>query len=320
MISVIVPVYNVELYIRRCIDSILCQSHTDFELILVDDGSPDNCGAICDEYSNVDSRVRVIHQVNGGLSAARNAGLAQAKGEWVSFIDGDDWIHPDFLSVLLKKVCDDGTDIAICSIKMVSNNQNDKRTGLVFEVERSVLNQQELVNRQVGLNAWIFVGACNKLFRKNLFKDIQYPEGFVHEDAAIWHRILARCSAVSLVEEAMYFYWQHPESITNSVFSIKRTDHLSAWADRICFTHLQGWKAWEQATIKMFTENFFDYYFRFQRTKENEMYFKRMEQSLKRILPYILQDRNVSIRHKLYFFLMNLNPTIYTTIRKVFRH
>ena len=117
-ISVIVPVYKVEPYLHRCVDSILAQSFQDFELILVDDGSPDRCGVICDEYAQKDSRVRVIHQQNGGLSAARNAGidlvLADSESQWLSFVDSDDWIHPLYLELLERAVRESGADAGAC--------------------------------------------------------------------------------------------------------------------------------------------------------------------------------------------------------------
>ena len=123
-ISVIVPVYNVEIYLHRCVDSILAQTFTDFELILVDDGSPDNCGAICDEYAKKDSRVRVIHKENGGQSSARNRAIEAAQGEWIHFVDSDDLIHPQMLEILYRAAQESGANISACSYTEAEDVEN----------------------------------------------------------------------------------------------------------------------------------------------------------------------------------------------------
>ena len=179
IITIIVPVYKVEPYLRRCVDSILAQTFTDFELILVDDGSPDNCGAICDEYAAQDSRIHVIHQENGGLSAARNAGIdwafANSDSQWLAFVDSDDWVHPNYLAYLYRAVSEDGTKVSACGYREVLDSNE------IIETEdycsRVLLWEEFLLNH--GLKATL---AWNKLYSKDLFHELRYPDGKLYED------------------------------------------------------------------------------------------------------------------------------------------
>ena len=203
-VSVIVPVYKVEPYIRRCIDSILSQELSDFELILVNDGSPDNCGKICDEYAEKDTRITVIHQNNGGLSAARNKGLDYVLGKkstkWLTFIDSDDWVHPQYLSALYNAVLQTGLNISSCgyvqtdimvpySDEIITVTQED--TELFYTGEQSV---QAIV-------AW------NKLYRREDFENIRFPEGKIHEDEYTTYKLLFKNDKTAVVNNALYYYF-----------------------------------------------------------------------------------------------------------------
>ena len=170
-ISVIVPVYKVEQFLHRCVDSILSQSFADFELILVDDGSPDNCGAICEDYKAKDSRIHVIHRENGGLSAARNTGIdyvmAHSDSEWIAFVDSDDWVHPDYLRVLYDTAVQTRSDISACGFF--------RTEGGAFPVDQDVsvqcLDADDYYCGQV--HGGVTAVAWNKLYRKSLFKDLR---------------------------------------------------------------------------------------------------------------------------------------------------
>ena len=162
LISVVVPIYNVEKYLNRCVDSILNQTFTDFELILVDDGSPDNCGKICDEYAEKDNRVRVIHKPNGGLSDARNAGiewaLKNSDSEWITFIDSDDWVHPNYLEFLLQAAEKNNTSVSICGFVRTENKSDFPK----YSFESKVYSNEDFwIEKNV--NAVI---ACAKLYKK----------------------------------------------------------------------------------------------------------------------------------------------------------
>ena len=214
-ISIIVPVYNVEPYLRRCVDSILAQTFTDFELILVDDGSPDNCGAICDEYAEKDSRIHVIHQENGGLSAARNAGIDYAHGEYLCFVDSDDLLSAEYCRLLLDALAHTNRKIAACSMlrfeeESVLPPQNNSVTlGNIKKMPYALFLKKQM-------NKEIEIGVCNKLFHRSVFTNIRFMQGKLHEDIIFAGDLLTEvnCDVVH-VDIPLYFYRQHTDSIMN---------------------------------------------------------------------------------------------------------
>ena len=239
-ISVIVPVYNVEPYLPRCVDSILVQTFTDFELILVDDGSPDNCGAICDEYAAADARVHVIHQPNGGLSAARNAGIdwafANSDSKWLAFVDSDDWVHPQYLELLYKAVQENGTLISACEFQRV---ENEEPVPVQLNYKTALVDWQTFLLEHY-LPAVI---SCNKLYARELFIGLRYPVGKIHEDEFLTYKLLYRAKTIAFFQSALYFYFQNPDSITGKPFSLKRIDAFDAYLERAYFTKKHGSRA-----------------------------------------------------------------------------
>lgn len=209
-ISIIVPVYNVESYLARCINSILAQTFQDFDLILVDDGSPDRSGHICDEYAAHESRIHVIHQKNGGLSVARNTGIEWAfeksNSRWISFIDSDDWIHPKYLEVLYSAVIRDHTQVAIGGALWTDGEVLPEQLD-----EASVLWKPEDYYLKDATNATVSWG---KIYWKNLFKNIRFPKGKLHEDEFVTYRILFSQPYISVVDSPIYAYFQNVNGIT----------------------------------------------------------------------------------------------------------
>lgn len=217
-ISVIVPVYKVEPYLRQCIDSILAQTFTDFELILVDDGSPDNCGAICDEYAARDSRIVVIHQENHGLSAARNAGLDIMRGQYVTFVDSDDYIAVDYLAALYSPIIEYGVEITHCGFYWGENGpylctENNK---ILSGKEWCLLRYQ----KSIGVGAWA------KMYARHLFANIRFPMGMIHEDQAVVPKVCYSAKSIYLINSCYYYYRVNNQSISNSAFSHKRFDNI----------------------------------------------------------------------------------------------
>lgn len=204
-ISVIVPVYKVEPYLRRCVDSILAQTFSDIEIILVDDGSPDDCGAICDEYAKKDDRVRVIHQENGGVSAARNAGIRAAGGEQICFVDGDDLIHPDFCSYLSALLNRTECDYAACEFSRF-DNENELERDSIPDQSYEVYNSAGFLEKQMKSG----FSVCGKLFRCEVFDKVSFKTNMRHEDV-ILPADLARFfhSGVCFTEAKLYFYRQN---------------------------------------------------------------------------------------------------------------
>lgn len=230
-VSVIVPVYKVEPYLRRCVDSILAQTFKNFELILVDDGSPDNCPAICDEYAEKDKRVQVIHQENGGLSAARNAGIdwtfANSDSQWISFVDSDDWVHSEYLERLLNAAKDNG---------YVSACEYIKTTGEEPQISKMNLDVSACDTRDFFvMNNVYAVVACGKLYPKECFRNIRYPIGKIHEDEFITYRILFQKPKIMFIPAPMYYYFQNPTSIMNSPWTPDRLSCLDAYKERVEF-------------------------------------------------------------------------------------
>ena len=236
-ISVIVPVYKVEPYLHRCVDSILAQTFTDFELILVDDGSPDNCGVICDEYAQKDSRVVVIHQANGGLSAARNAGIdwafANSDSEWLFFVDSDDWIHPKSLEALMAGVLQTG-----CSVVIGSFENTKGESPLVDENALSaVVWDVSAYFREYTVNAIV---AWGKLYQKESFRSIRYPVGKIHEDDFTTHQIMFSFEKIAFVEQPIYAYFQNELGIMRTQTTKDILVVFSARAERIRYFRNHG--------------------------------------------------------------------------------
>ena len=236
-ISVIVPVYRVEKYLKRCLDSIINQTYTNLEIILIDDGSDDGCGAICDSYASKDSRVKVIHQTNKGLSASRNIGLKQSTGDFVAFVDSDDYINCHMFEHMMDALVDNNADIAMCDFKYVYDenildeareDDHTVRTEVISSHDAQYLMCKDLNARITYTVAW------NKLYKKELFDEITYPEGRIHEDEARTHELLYKAEKIAYVKCRYYYYYQR----NNSISSDPSTVHLQlidAYIDRLAF-------------------------------------------------------------------------------------
>ena len=233
-ISVIVPVYNAPKYIHRCVDSILAQTFTDFELILVDDGSPDNCGAICDEYAAKDDRVRVIHQENQGQAAARNHAVAVARGEWVCFVDSDDMIHPQMLEHLYRAAQEPNVGISACGAMEAEAVPADFSVELPCSYHAMQMDEAGLQNLyETGVHRyWVIWG---KLIKKEIAEKIPFEVGRIYEDNAVACRWLHEAGTIAHVKENYYFYQVNPQGITQSVFTLKKLDLLWALEEQIKF-------------------------------------------------------------------------------------
>ena len=244
-ISVIVPIYRVEKYLPACIDSILNQTFTDFELILVDDGSPDRCPEICDETAKRDARVRVIHQANAGLSAARNAGIEIAHGEWLGFVDSDDYIAPQFYEKLYQTAQRTDADCVMCSVQNVDESGKSIDSALM-RVADEVKTGQEVLRKIGRDDVTPYLTAWNKLYRRKLFNTLRYPAGRQNEDVFVFAELFCQVQRAVCVAEPLYFYRKRIGSIMNSVVTLRNLDEM--WAYVNCFEHLQ--QDDEESTLK----------------------------------------------------------------------
>ena len=206
LISVIVPIYNVERYLEKCIDSIIAQSCQDLEIILCDDGSTDGCGAICDRYAAQDDRIRVIHKPNGGLSDARNAGIEIARGSWYVFIDSDDFITPDTVERMHTAAVSTDSQIAVCNMIRI---YDDGGTEPFYRPAQ----EQTLLDGEIRFETLKQPSACNKLFRAELFRDVRFPKGKFYEDTFVYHILAHRANRIALTGHDGYYYLSRRESI-----------------------------------------------------------------------------------------------------------
>lgn len=233
LISVIVPVYKVEPYLDRCVQSIVDQTYTNLEIILVDDGSPDNCPAICDAWAEKASRIKVIHKENGGLSDARNAGMAIASGELMGFVDSDDWISPDMYQLLFERIETDDSDIAACGVQMVWEDNMPPR--MLTRAGRCVLETQEAM-RAIIEETWLKQPVWYKLYRRETIQDLLFPVGKYHEDVFWSYQAIGRAHRVSVFDTPCYFYTQRSSSIMGEGYSLKRLDSMEAKVLRLAYT------------------------------------------------------------------------------------
>lgn len=224
-ISVIVPVYKVEKYLRRCVDSILAQSFSDFELWLVDDGSPDQCGVMCDEYAEKDARVKVIHKKNGGLSDARNAALDVMQGKYVFFVDSDDWITDDALENMYAALKRSGAKVVTGNMVSAYDDGSEREFYSPTQ-EEMILNGEEMLSTLLRPNA------CNRLYAAELFQTLRYPVGRLYEDAFVYHKILEQIDRMVLTGKTSYYYFVRLGSIMNMAYNIRFTDIVDAVYDR----------------------------------------------------------------------------------------
>lgn len=226
-ISVIIPVYNAEPYLRRCLDSVQGQTYENLEILLVNDGSTDGSRAVCDEYAARDSRIRVLHKENGGVSSARNAGLAAAAGEWIGWVDSDDWIEPDMFAYLLAGALESGADVAVCS----RSEEYKSRSTVQGWSEKKLLDTEQalsLLLEDGDMKSYLW----DKLWKRELFRQIVFPEGRAFEDVAVLHRLFARAERIVCLPGVKYHYGHHADSLFGSATLKNRMDYYLAAEER----------------------------------------------------------------------------------------
>ena len=286
LISVIIPVYRVEQYLRRCVDSVLAQTYSRIQVILVDDGSPDDCPAICDAYAAKDDRVQVIHQENAGLSGARNAGIEAAEGQYLAFVDSDDYLAPEFLECLYRACVDTGCDLSVCRWEDVKGEPVPERgSGSV-----SLYSGREMLANLYRPDGAYFVVAWNKLYRRELFEQIRYPLGRIHEDEATTYRIYDLVKQAAFVDSSLYGYFVTPSSITRG-FNPKRMDWVRANAERLDFFEEKGYRELMLPGLQAFADGSIDIYFGLRdflpgSEGQQEEIRSLVRQGLRRVRPY----------------------------------
>ena len=231
LISIIVPIYKVEKYLEKCLNSIINQTYKNIEIILIDDGSPDNCGKICDEYAKKDSRIKVIHQENKGISAARNIGIDKSIGKYLMFVDSDDYIEETMAEHLYTNLKEYNADLSVCSLYCIINNKVTRKTK---KDEIKILSNYNAIKNSYTIDTISNV-PWNKLYKKELFNNIKFPEGRIAEDLATMYLILDKCNSVVFSTKPLYYYIRRADSITGKNSEKFHKDKLQGHIEKYYF-------------------------------------------------------------------------------------
>lgn len=317
LISVVVPIYKVEGYLSRCVDSIINQTYKNLEIILVDDGSPDNCPKMCDDYATNDSRIKVVHKKNGGLSDARNAGMKVATGEYISFIDSDDYIALDFFETLYNTMQSEKSDIVECSVvKFYENNHFDE-----YKDDLNIISfgTQDALSKLIAENPFK-QHVWNKLYKSSLVLDIPYAVGKLNEDEFWTYQIFGRAKKVTRLHKTMYYYFQRENSIMGNTYNLCRLDALEGKLNRQKYIEEKFPELKTQAKIDLYGTCMYAYQcvLKFmsgkdKKTAKSVIYKFKKKSSLSRV-----EIVNISGGSKKYFKLSNINFYLCCKIRAMF--
>lgn len=317
-LSIIVPIYNVEKYLERCIKSILNQTYNNFELILVNDGSTDGSGIICEKYSGFDHRIRVIHKNNGGVSSARNMGIDNANGKYIGFIDPDDYINKYMYEILISIINRNGSDMVISDYyKIDEDNIDDKTLNMPINIDNlevHSINGDEAIDKLFDCGEK-FIFAWNKLYKSCLFDKLRYEEGKIYEDEFIAHRILYKCKYISVVDEKLYFYVQRKGSIVNSPFTTKKFDKVYAVKDRIDFLKEKNLMELKEKAEKSFIDYFiWNYFSGYKRLNNIDKDLVNLKHKFNEIFFEVLKNTRISWREKITLSILYISPKVYNFI------
>lgn len=308
LISIIVPIYNVEKYIKKCIGSLIDQTYKKIEILLIDDGSPDKCGIICDEFAEKDDRIKVIHQTNGGLSDARNTGLNESKGKYIVFVDSDDYVEKKYVELLYKTIIKNNVQISQCGINKFFNDTNAKER-IGYEQNLSINSKQMMLDLYDG--KWENIVVWNKMYSKKLFENIRFPKGKIHEDEFTTYKLLFLSNEIAIISDCLYNYRQTNESIMGKKYNIKRLDVIDAMQERLEFYKEKKDDELYKITYLCYLNNIKRAYFR---VKENIKDSNEIQENLKKIYKEksikFLKEYNVNFDKKIKICLFYKIPNI----------
>lgn len=307
LVSIIVPVYNVEPYLRKCLDSLVCQTYPEIEIIAVDDGSSDASSEICDEYASRYHNIKVIHQDNGGLSVARNVGMDHASGQYYGFVDSDDYVSPLFIQKLVRAAQESGADISMCRF---GHNGSFQLRGNGIQI----LQRRELALALCNDATGNFGIVCNKLYSAGLFSDIRFPEGRIHEDEATVYQLFWAAGECAMLEEVLYCYRVRDNSIVNSPFTPARMDAAQAYQERIEFYRAKG-----EDVLCDHARAVYCHFLRKHKSAIRKIKNPTLDWNSEMWRSYfqIISSRNISARKKLAVSLHMLSPTVYQHCKDV---
>lgn len=302
LVSIIVPIYKVENYLERCINSIINQSYKNLDVILIDDGSPDNCGLICDSYAKQDDRITVIHKENGGLSDARNRGIDIARGQYITFVDSDDFIHCDYVHNMVNVAEEYGCEVVQCEFE---KGELDKFSESTRSDSVKVFDNVNIFyGRKLKITAWA------KLYEKSIFSSLRFPVGKINEDEFITYKAIYRATKIAVISKPLYYYYQSPVSIMRGKNKIIKLDFISAFEERIKF--FQDENEYELVTLskKEFAIRAMLYYIKYHSVSVEVE--KQLITVFKENLKGVLRSNRVSLYEKFVLISFNLSPNIST--------
>lgn len=239
LITVVLPIYNVAKWLDTCIQSIVKQTYRNLQIILVDDGSTDESPAICEHWAAKDSRINVVHQRNAGLSAARNTGLRLRKGEYICFVDSDDYVEYEYVEHMLNTARTEHADMVVCNVRKEDENGNAPAGEADPDFETKTLANRQYLAYALQ-SSWKHIVAWNKLYKSEIWDDLTYPVGKIHEDEFVFAQLVARCHRVACINDVLYHYVQHDGSIMSKKYSIKNLDKIEALCQRLLFLDENG--------------------------------------------------------------------------------
>ena len=311
LISIIVPVYNVEEYLEKCVFSLITQTYKNLEIILIDDGSNDRSPKICDFLVKKDPRIVVIHQNNSGVSAARNTGIEASSGEFIAFIDGDDYISPYMMECLYRRIVSDQSDVAICGYRKVDEEGHELSVATIPDM---IVSGPQAIRMHYQDTAGIMVLPWDKLYHRKLFNDIRFPIGKRCEDEAVFYQILDLCERASILAEPYYSYVQHEDSFMGRSYSIERLDGVEAFYERYLYyqDHRDQYQDLLEPEGKAFVWLFYDAVRHFQPTTNEEK--ERIQEIYRMAKTMSFQSEiNWSFREKIKLRF----PELYLSVRNI---
>jgi len=314
LISIVVPIYNVEKYLNRCVDSILGQTYRNIEIILVDDGSPDGCAKICDEYSLKDNRIKVIHKKNGGLSDARNKGIELAKGVYISFVDADDLIAPYFIEILYN-MCIKYS----CDISMGYFQQFETKISFSTECDKEIkaFSNIEMVKNLCNDMYLQSVVVWNKLYKTTLFQNINYPFGKIYEDEATTYKLYYAANKIVVTTQILYGYSYRQGSITKSCFSIKNLDFIGIAKERAEFYKDNDEMELYIQFLRLYCYTLISFYNKIRiEMNEEKRIPKELFNEYKIQYKYMVKSPLTSKKQKLGLTLLRINPKLLNLLLK----
>ena len=315
-LSIIVPIYKVEKYLDECIQSILGQTFTDLELILVDDGSPDACPQMCDAAAEQDSRVRVIHQKNGGLSAARNTGIEAARGNWLGFVDSDDFVAPDFYEKLYNAAVNADADCAVCSVQLTHEDGSRMDTPPQWKAYGGGYTGEEILKTITWQDNVPYLVAWNKLYRREVFRTLRYPVGRINEDVFVFAELFDTIKKVACVEQPLYFYRQRTGSIMQSKCTLRSLDEF--WGMVECFDYFMahGYKELLSAAEKRIFAKLTGVYYRLSAQEQHSDAMRQAMAAQKKAAKFLRQQGMLTKKAALRTMLFQNFPAVYGLRRK----